>query len=171
MIRIIAPGEDMGSVHSLTHDLAGTETDLVLVSALRNDGAIAFDELRDDIFEDACIDELVECFSELAEVIPELHNGARIVFLIRSAFLGGVGRAPQGTKAASLIGLARSLALELAERNISVNCLALGENQGSDVLAEAIASLCSTDAADLTGQLILIDGGANLSLKKSTPQT
>ena len=102
---------------------------------------------------------------------PDLRHGSRIVFLVRSDFLGGIGRAPQATKAASLIGLARSLALELAGRNISVTCLAFGQDNGAETVAEAIASLCSNNQADLTGQLILLDGGANLSLKNAKERT
>ncbi len=66
-----------------------------------------------------------------------------------------------------LVGLARSLALEFAERGISVNCLAPGQDAKLDAIKGEIAFLLEEEAADVTGQVILIDRGENLSLRKA----
>jgi 3-oxoacyl-[acyl-carrier protein] reductase len=112
-------------------------------------------------------------------------RSGRIVNL--SSVVGVMGNAGQANYAASkagLIGLSKSLAREVAGRNITVNCVAPGyiatamteklpESVKTEFLAgipmrrfglpadvsRAVRFLCSDDAAYITGQVLHVNGG------------
>jgi 3-oxoacyl-[acyl-carrier protein] reductase len=104
-----------------------------------------------------------------------------------TSVIGMIGNAGQSNYAASkagLIGLTKSLARELASRNITVNAVApgfvttdmtdvlsdeikqtirsripLGKTGSPEDIANAVAFLASAEAAYITGQVLCVDGG------------
>jgi 3-oxoacyl-[acyl-carrier protein] reductase len=109
----------------------------------------------------------------------------RIVFVVSpTALLGRPGQTNYGAAKAGLIGLARSLAREVARFHITVNCLnsglveteltaqltpevrqqllsavPLGRMGSPEEIAAAAAWLCSEGAGYITGQVLGVDGG------------
>lgn len=117
-------------------------------------------------------------------VMPMVRNkqGGRIITLSSiSGLIGNRGQVNYSASKAGIIGATRSLAQEVARRNITVNCIAPGiiETDMTDELekdqvirmipmrrfgqAEEVASLAafliSDESAYITGQVISINGG------------
>ena len=112
----------------------------------------------------------------------------RIVFISSVvAFTGNPGQVNYTASKAGILGMVKSLALELSTRNINVNCVApgfiesnmtdkLNDNQKnaildkipmkklgtSDDIAKAVGFLCSDNADYITGQTLHINGGLAL---------
>lgn len=118
------------------------------------------------------------------------ENFGRIVTLGSRAALGKQERAVYSASKAGIAGLTRTLALELAPHNITVNCIApgpietemfkIGQPEGSpqrealmagvplrrigttDDIAHAVAYFCSDEASYTTGQVLNVCGGLSI---------
>lgn len=116
---------------------------------------------------------------------PEMSDGGRIVLLGSRVAAGAPGRSLYAASKSALSGFCRSVAAELAPRGITVNIVAPGATDtpmlsdparagvapnlppiGRYVRPEEVAALVgfllSPPAASLTGQQIVICGGASL---------
>ncbi|HEU5194512.1 MAG TPA: SDR family oxidoreductase [Methylomirabilota bacterium] len=123
--------------------------------------------------------------------VPHMIRGGRGGSIVTlggvSAFLGTPGRTHVCAAKAGLIGLTRALAMELAQHDIRVNCVApgaidtvRGASAGtrppgmdaraplrrlgrSEEIAAMVRQLCLPDGAYITGQTIHVNGGVFLS--------
>ncbi len=132
-------------------------------------------------------DNLLSAFLCSREFIPDMRANAygRIVnFSSVVGFTGVVGAAPYAAAKAGLVGYTKSLALELASKQVTVNAIALGYCDtgliqavpealqsgikeriplqrfgGAREVGAAVAYLLADDAAYTTGQVLHINGG------------
>ena len=118
-----------------------------------------------------------------------MKTGGRIVNTASIAALGNIGQANYSSAKGGIISLTRTLALELARYNITVNCVAPGTvntamfDTVSDELKEKykeriplkrfaepdeIAAVhlffCSEQGAYITGQTLFVDGGISVGM-------
>lgn len=128
----------------------------------------------------------VECAAQLVKALaPSMPDGARIVFVGSRVASGAPSKALYAASKSALLGLARSFATELTARQITVNIVAPGATDTPmlrdperfsevpkvppfgrliqpDEIAGTVAFLVSTAAASITGQQLVVCGGASL---------
>jgi 3-oxoacyl-[acyl-carrier protein] reductase len=122
------------------------------------------------------------------EAAQRMTSGA-IVNIASRGYLGGVGAAHYVASKAAVVGMTRSMAIELRWRGISVNAVAPGmvetrmidgftdemrerlvdmEPSGAPmdptIIAGAVAYLASPVGRSMTGQVLLVDGGKTLGV-------
>src|ERR1044071_4342320 len=120
----------------------------------------------------------------LVRAMTKQRNGRIINISSAIGLMGNAGQTNYAASKAGLIGLTKSLARELASRNITVNAVApglvitdmtvglsdeiketihskipLGRTGTPEEIASAVAFLASSEAAYITGQVLCVDGG------------
>jgi len=156
---------------------------VVLNAGLTRDAA--FPALTDDDWDDVIstsLDGFYNVLKPLVMPMIRLKKGGRIVTLSSvSGLMGNRGQVNYSAAKAGLIGATKALALELAKRKITVNCVAPGlietemvteevkehalkmiplQRMGHvDEVAKVVKFLCSDDASYITRQVISVNGG------------
>ena len=158
---------------------------LVANAGITRDGLLV--RMSDDDFSSVVDTNLTGTFRFARAVTKKMMRArfGRIVFTSSvGAYLGAPGQANYAASKAGLIGLARSMARELASRNITVNVVApgpidtdmlaavdedrraalaatvpLGRTGSPDEVAAAVRFLTSDAAGYITGVVLPVDGG------------
>ncbi|ALH95193.1 3-oxoacyl-ACP reductase FabG [Acinetobacter equi] len=172
-------------IQHLENDIAqfGAFYGVVLNAGLTRDGA--FPALTDDDWDDVISTSLNGFYNVLKPLMMpmiRMKKGGRIVTLSSvSGVMGNRGQVNYSAAKAGLIGATKALALELAKRKITVNCVAPGlietemvteevkehalkmipmQRMGQvEEVAKVVRFLCSDDASYITRQVISVNGG------------
>lgn len=145
----------------------------------------SLEKIPEDTWEKVIRTNLSSCYYLTKKVLPFMKPGGRIIFISSQlAFKGSSHGSDYATTKAGMLGLMRSLALELADKNILVNAVAPGtvdtdiighytedmrQKRASEAplkrlgLPEDIANACLFLSSDMssyiTGETINVNGG------------
>ncbi|MDB9761915.1 3-oxoacyl-[acyl-carrier-protein] reductase [Alphaproteobacteria bacterium] len=182
---------DLSDKEDLKKLIPSVEKDLGQIDILINNAGITRDQLmmrmKDEIWDEVIQTNLNSAFYLSKSVIKGMMRrkfGRIIQISSVVAFTGNPGQANYVASKAALVGMTKSLALEVASRNITVNCIApgfiktpmteaLNEDQQNKLMqkipiqrfgmpediAAASVYLSSNEASYITGTTIHVNGG------------
>jgi len=158
---------------------------LVNNAGITRDGLLM--QMSDDDFDSVLAVNLRAAFVAMRVAARSMvrNKYGRIICLSSvSGVIGNAGQANYAASKAGLIGLTKTIARELARKNVTANCIAPGfivtemtdklpepvkeaakqiiplrRFGGVDDVAKAVAFLASDQAAYITGQVLCVDGG------------
>ena len=189
--RVFVYVANLSEGESLAQLVASAEKDLGHIDILVNNAGITKDTLSmrmtDEQWDDVLRINLTAGFKLAGAVIPSMmkNRWGRIISMASIVgIIGNPGQANYAASKAGLMAMSKSMAAELAGRNITVNCIAPGfietpmtanlpdnvkqammdripakrMGQPQDI-ANLVAFLASEEASYITGQTININGG------------
>lgn len=169
--------KECGSLDILVNNAGITRDSLILLMKERD-----FDQVVETNLKGAFL-----CMKAAARIMMKQRSGRIISISSVVGLRGNAGQVNYAASKAGIVGMTKSLARELAARNITVNAVAPGfmdtdmtavlpENVRESLLAsiplgrlgrpedvaEAVAFLASEAAGYITGQTLSVDGGMNI---------
>ena len=146
-----------------------------------------FEDLTEDHFRENFDINAVGTFIVAQEGARRMRNGGRIVNIASRSFAGAPQMAHYAASKAAVVGLTRSMAIDLSPRDIRVNAVApgvvdtdmlhymseerqkvmlslqlLGRIGQPAEIARAVSFLAARENTYITGQVLIVDGGRSL---------
>jgi len=198
----------LASVHDIAKDIGGAITAHTIdirdrkslgrimdaegpLDVIVNNAAITsthrFEDLTEDHFRENFDINAVGTFIVAQEGARRMRNGGRIVNIASRSFAGAPQMAHYAASKAAVVGLTRSMAIDLSPRDIRVNAVApgvvdtdmlhymseerqkvmlslqlLGRIGQPAEIARAVSFLAARENTYITGQVLIVDGGRSL---------
>lgn len=189
-IGVVADISNKAAVESMvqqTVDAFGTVDILINNAGMEKAGPLRKLSEQDwDITQNVNLKGPFLCSQAVHGIMVEKNHG-RIINIASRAWLGGPGQAPYSSAKAGLVGLTRTMALELGRKGITSNCIAPGLiltplwyelpektrnfleakqpsgsiGEGNDI-ANTVLYLADDDTSYVTGQVLYVCGGRSL---------
>lgn len=153
---------------------ADDDLDALIVNAPVMLDQTRFADVTDAQFFAALEHQLYEPVAAAQAALPRLRAGASIVHVSSRAHQGAWGGAHHMAAGAALIGMSRSMALELASRGIRVNCV-LPDFVGAPwdtptaraELADIVIFLAGPESRLISGETMLLDEARSLKMTET----
>ena len=175
---------DETAIASFSAELGRVE---VLVNNAGIFDVIAFEKLTSDDLRRMMEANYITAFSMAQALLPSMSKDARIINIASRSWLGARSIAHYAASKAAVVGLTRSMAMDLAPHRILVNAIApgvietaildawddearaelanrqpIGRLGRPEDIASAVSFLASPRTGFITGQTLIIDGGASI---------
>ncbi|MCK5548515.1 MAG: 3-oxoacyl-ACP reductase FabG [Thermoplasmata archaeon] len=183
----VSKGQEVGSMVDKIIERFGRLDILINNAGINRDTTLKkMSEDQWDVVIDVNLKGTFLCAQAAAKAMME-NNYGKIINTSSIGALGNIGQSNYGASKAGVIGLTKSLALELARYNINVNCVAPGATKTpmlaklpseiaekfmkmipfkrfaeSTEVANLHLFLASDESSYITGQVIFIDGGLSV---------
>lgn len=182
---------DMAAVSAMVADIVkefGRIDILVNNAGITRDGLIMrMDEAQWDQVIDTNLKSAFNCIKACSMTMMKQRSGSIVSISSVSGLHGNAGQANYAASKAGLVGLAKSVAKELASRGVRSNVVApgfvltemteslpketldswcksipLGRGASTQEIAQAVVFLASDQASYITGQVLTVDGGLGM---------
>jgi 3-oxoacyl-[acyl-carrier protein] reductase len=185
----VSNSEEVAAAVKVSIEDFGPVDTLVANAGITKDGLAM--RMSDEQWRDVLSINLDGSFYSARAVIPSMikaRSGSIIFISSISPFVGNPGQANYAASKAGVVGLARSLATEVASRGVTVNVVApglidtdmtadigaardamlamipMGKSGQPEDIASVVGFLASNSARYVTGQVIAVDGGMSMGL-------
>jgi len=185
----VSNSEEVAAAVKVSIEEFGPVNTLVANAGITKDGLVM--RMSDEQWRDVLSINLDGSFYSARAVIPSMikaRSGSIIFISSISPFVGNPGQANYAASKAGVVGLARSLATEVASRGVTVNVVApglidtdmtadigaardamlamipMGKSGQPEDIASVVGFLASNSARYVTGQVIAVDGGMSMGL-------
>ncbi len=135
--------------------------------------SLRFDAVTDEDFDAAMTDSLYDVVALVQSELPRLSPGSRIVLVGARGHLGAWGGVHLMAASAAVAGVMRTMALELAGKEIAVNLVAAGfigtpwdTPAARQQVGNAVCLLAEANTG-LVGETVIVDGGRSLRMSES----